>query len=402
MAVTTQEDMLNPQILIDAIRGRFKRKNAFIGSTLVSSGAVMVSSNMPKGGQGAVGKQIDVPYFGTIGDFSDNPDGQSITPTKISQMQEQATIARSSLAVETTAWAQGLSEVDPALGDPHEEAANQAVESAQREIDKKIVAQIKTTPLVRDIHSGSNPVFLDHRQAVRARTLWGDEQDSIVAMAVHSQVEADLAELTDSNGRPLLLTSQEQGQDGVSKFAGIPLVVSDRVPLDGSTMGPVAKAGTSPPTVTITGEPKGAYNLVLEALSATAFRFSVDGGLTFSATMTIVNGGNADLVDTAIDSLVGENGTTGLNAAFASGTYAADNRYTSTAKLKVTSLICQRGAGAFWFNSNRLGTKHDVDILADTDIMAMHLYHVAHMYRRRRGGTRPGVIAVKHNVRNFV
>jgi hypothetical protein len=68
----------------------------------------------------------------------------------------------------------------------------------------------------------------------------------------------------------------------------------------------------------------------------------------------------------------------------------------------VSTLICQQDAGAFWYNSSRFGMKSDVDILADTDVIAMHLYHATKLYRRRRGGSRPGVVAIKHNVKGYV
>lgn len=416
MAKTTASDMLDPQILIEVIRGAFRGKNAFVGSTLVRSGAVVVSGSMPKGGRGAIGKKIDIPYFGTIPGFQDNPDGSAITPEKLAQTSEEAVVARSSLAVETTAWAQGVGEVDPALGDPYEEGKAQAVAQAAREIDKRITLAVKNTPLVRDVYSQSTPVHLTHREVVRARALWGDEQDDIVAMVIHSQVEADLAELADAAGRPLLIEAQTQGQETVKRFAGIQLLVSDRVPLDGSSMGDVTPTGTTPPTVTLSGEPLGPWELVIDIVTGGAsdgtatFRFSVDNGLTWSATYAVPNGGGAIVLDDlgpdvdgepVVDSLVGNNGKTGITATFANGTYNANNEYRATADLKATSLIFQRGAAAFWYNQDRLGMKTDVDILADSDIIAMHLYYAAHRYRRRRMGTRTGVIALKHNVKNF-
>ena len=43
----------------------------------------------------------------------------------------------------------------------------------------------------------------------------------------------------------------------------------------------------------------------------------------------------------------------------------------------------------------------DRDILDDTDIGAMHLYGVAHTYRRRQAGHTPGVVRLRHKVRGF-
>lgn len=423
MATTTKDDMLDPQILADAIRGRLRNKKAFHGSILVSQGAVAVSPTMPKGGPGAIGKKIDIPYFGRVGKFVNNPDGSAITPKKLGQVLEQATIARASLAAETSTWAQGLAEVDPALGDPHDEAAAQIMEEAEDFMDLAMVGEFKTSPLVRSVYSASAPVYGSWDLTIDARTLWGDQQDSIVAMVVHSQSAADMAKEKDGQGRPLLLVDQQQGPEAIIRYCGVPLLVSDNVPLDGSTMtSPMGEEGTTPPDITLAGTPLGAWKLVIDVVTGgssngtATFRFSTDGGSTWSATYTIPSGGGAfvldDSSDAAVadinsnlteDSLVGVNGRTGITATFTNGTYNADNVYKSVANLCVTDMILQKGAGGFWYNAQRLGLKEDDDILADADIIAAHLYHASKLYRRRRGtGTKPGCVLIKKNVRNYI
>lgn len=405
MAVTIKDDMLDPQILVDHVKGEFSGKNAFLGSILVSSGAVLISGTMPGRGQRAIGKTIEIPYFGTIGRFQPNPDGNSVTPSKLAQMSEEAVIERSSLAVETSAWAQGIGATAPELGDPYAEGARQAMVQAEREMDRQITEKFGATPLVNDVYVSGAPAYLDHRLMVRSKAYWGDDQDGIVAMLIHSQVEADLAEQSDSNGRPLLVQSQEEGKP--TRFAGVPLLVSDRVPLTGSTMGPVASAGTSPPVATLSGTPMGAWDLRIKCSKAGAhetaeIQFSVDGGNTWSDPIVTKAATVAlDLVDPAEDSVVGVDGQTGLKVAFAAGTFSTDNVWGSTANLAVSSLIVQAGSGAYWYNQAALGAKQDTDILADTDIIALHLYAAPHLYRRRRMGKKPGVVRIRHNTRNY-
>jgi hypothetical protein len=406
MALTVNTDLIDVQVLVDAVRGVFKGKNAFMGSVLQSQGAVRVSGTMPQGGPGAIGKKIDIPYFGTIGKFVNNPDGSAVTPSKLQQVLEQATIARQSLAAETSRWAQGVGAIDPAVGDPHQEAAQQVMTQATRAMDELCVAEAATTPLVLDVYNSATPVYLDWDLAIDAKTLWGDEQDNIVAMVVHSTTLADLAKLKNGHGDPLLLMNQTQGPESVIRFAGVPVLVSDLVPLTGSTMGAVTSSGTSPPVATLAGTPLGPWKLVIDAQTGDAttitFKFSTDGGNTFSATLTALDDGvPVALIDTAADSLVGMNGRTGLTVAFASGTFNADNLWKSQANLKVTDMILQQDALAFWYNQQRLGAQSDVDILADADIIAMHLYQATKLYRRRRGGSRPGCVAIKHNVKNY-
>jgi hypothetical protein len=420
MAITTASDMVDVQILTDAVKGRFRGKSVFMNSVLVSRGAVRVSGTMPEGGPGAIGKKIDIPYFGLLGEFVSNPDGSAVTPQKLAQVLEQATIARESLAAEVSAWSQGLSRVNSAAGDPYEEAVVQLEAAATLAIDKAMVDEFKTTELVLDVYNANAPVYASWDMAVDATTLWGDEQDDIVAMVTHSQSLADMAKEKDANGKSLLVVNNSEGVRSIRTYNGVPLLVSDRVPLDGSTMGTVTASGTAPPTVTLAGTPLGPYKLAIDVVNGglsngtATFKFSTDGGNSWSATYAIPNGGGAIVLDDSaqaavadingaksVDSLLGRNGKTGITATFANGTYNADNLYKSKANLKVTDLILQADAGGFWFSSDHLKLQTDRDILADTDIVAMHLYRAAKRYRRRRNGSRPGVVAMKHNVRNY-
>ncbi len=412
MPVTQSTDLFSAQVLIDSVRGRFKRKTAFLGSALVSGGAVRVLPTMPHGGKGALNKTVDIPYYGVLGGFSSNPEGSSASPQKVAQTSEQATIGRSSLMVETSILAQGVAMGSPELGNPYDEAAAQAMVEAEREMDRQIVAKVKTTPLVLSLYNASSPVYLEHRHVIQARSKWGDEQDDIVGMVTHSQALADLATIYDAMGRPLLIETVQEGQEGVVKrsFGGVPLTVSDSVPLDGSTMGSVTSTGSTPPVATLVvadATKMGPWDLRIEVLvggahTTATFRFSVDGGQTWSATLTTAGVGVAlPLVDTAVDSLVGNNGQTGLTVAFAAGTFNSDNRYSSIANLSCSTLLLQRDAAIFWYNADRLGAKTDIDIAEDTDLFAMHLYYIAHMYRRRRMGSRPGVVKITHNLRGF-
>lgn len=409
MTITTKDDLINVQILVDRIRGKFKGKNAFMGSILASSGAVVVSGTMPKGGPRAIGETIEVPYFGVVGDFEDNAEGNSVTPKKLSQTSEIGTVARASLAVEISRWAEGLAAVDPAMGDPWDEAAEQFMAAATRKMDASCIAAGATSPLLHDISSlTGGDQYLTHRGVIRALTKLGDEaSDDVVAMIVHSQALADLAELTDSSGRPLLVDHVVNGLATARRFAGLPLVVSDRATL-GGTMGTVASSGTTPPVVTLGGTPNGPWDLVIDLVAGTThqaatYRFSVDGGNHWSATkVTPAATVAVALTDPAVDSLVGMHGETGLTVAFAAGTFNADNQWNATANLLCESHIVQRGALAHWYNANALLPDTDKDILADSRIMSAHLYHVAHLYRRRRGGTRPGVVRIKHRVKNYV
>lgn len=416
MANTLSTDLFNPEIMTEAVRGAFAQKTAFMGSALAQLGVVVVNGSMPQGGPEAVGQTIKVPYFGTLGEFESNGEDSEATPKKIKQTYEQGTITRDTLAFEVSRWAQGNALVDPAVGDPYAESARQVLSAAERAMDRRIMTAAAASGVyTKNVYSASTPRQLDWDLVVDAKVDgWGDEQDDVVALAVHSRTHADLLKLKDStgmpfgvDGKPMLMTTE--GTDGtvVTRFQGLRVVVSDKLPLTNSTMGAVSSSGSSPPVLTITGTPLGSFNLVIDCVVGGAhetatYRFSTDGGQTWSANITTAAATVAQpLTDTATDSIVGVNGATGLSVAFAAGTFNADNLWTSTAALQVTSLLLKRRALAFWYASGQMGMETDKNILKHSDIAAMHLYGVAHRYRRVAETTHPGVVPIIHNVGGF-
>lgn len=399
-ATTTDSRDFDVQILEETVRGHFAGKNAFMGSILASQGAIAINDSLPVGRE-FIGNEITVPYFGVIGDFVDNPEDTAVTPVALKSTNERATIGRSSLAFEVTKWARNSGPTD---ADPYVECAAQIEIAAQRRMDALCITAGAATPLVSDVYSASVPVYMSWDNVVDARAQWGDESDDIVAMVVHSRVEAGLRKLRDTNGRPLLLDSLSNGSK-VTYMAGTPLVVSDRCPLDASSMGTVTEAGASVGGVGFTGTPSGAWDVRIRIIAGGArgtatFQFSTDGGNTYSATMTTA--ATVVLTDTASDSLVGNNGLTGLTATFGVATYNVLSVYSSKALLKATSLVLQRGAMAFYYNRAAMSLETDKDILKHNEVAAMHIYGVAHRYRRRRNGKLPGVVALKTNVPGFI
>lgn len=400
-ATTTDSRDFDVQVLEDTVRGHFNGKNAVMASPLVAGGAVIVNDAMPYGPD-FIGNDVRVPYFGVIGEFADNPEDTAVTPVALKMGSETATVARSSLAFEVTRWAQHSGPQD---ADPYKEAAVQIGDAATREMDRLIVAAAAGTPLVRDVYSATVPVYLDWDAICDGRAKFEDEDEDIVGMAVHSRVLAGLRKLRDTVGRPLLVDNMNNS--GIMSFQGIPLLVSNRVPLTSSTMGTVTEAGTTPPDFTLSGTPLGAFNLRLRVGAGTigargtfTFQFSTDGGNTWSA--FLLSAASVPLIDTTADSLVGVNGRTGITVAIENAAAAANNTWSSDANLAATSLIFQKGACTFWFNKNQMALETDKDIMKHNDLAAMHLYYAAHRYRRRRGGSRSGVVAIKHNVQGFV
>lgn len=396
MARTTKLDVIIPEIFTDAVQGALAQKDVLLGkSSLASLGIVAVRDNFG-GDENDIGDEVTVPYFGTIGEFQENiTDGDAANIVKIAQTQEKAYVVRDSLAFEATRWSRG------SVGkDAYDEGVDQITTAVARQMDKRVLTAAAAPGGLRlSKYNASAPNFLNYDLMVEGKMLWGDEQEDVVGMAVHSYTLADLYKLRDGNGRPLL-TTPEAG--GLPRFLGVPIVVSDKCPIVGSGMGAVTSTGTAPPAIAITGNaPLGAWKLRIKVITAGArgtatIAFSVDDGQNYSA--PILTAASMDLVDPTIDSLIGVNGKTGLTISYANAAAAADNVWTASASVKATSLVFKKNALAFWYNRAALALQTDKDITRDSSVAAMHLYSAPIRYRRRPGGTKPGVVAIEHNV----
>lgn len=224
MAVTKRSDIINTYILEEAIQAEFAGAKALFGSP-----AVVQNNSLPantiNGGKLKGGETIQVPYFNNLGDLDEiATDGDSLTPVALTMADETATVRHFGKAVEITTWAQlkGL------YADPYSECARQFRLMATRTWDHILIetagASLPSTN-INDVWNATSPVLLNWDVMVDSKMKWGDEQDNVVMLSVHSKVLGDLMKLKDSTGRPLLVDAN----DGtLPKFCGVPVKVSDR------------------------------------------------------------------------------------------------------------------------------------------------------------------------------
>jgi hypothetical protein len=394
MTATTASNVIIPDILTSVVRGRFAMNNAFMGSQARQAGLVVVNDSFDVADFNRIGDSVTVPYFGTLGEFESRADGTPAVPKAVKQTSETGTVGLATLSFEVTKWANSGA---PGIT-PEQEAAEQIMAAAERYMDRAIVTAAVAGAISKDVYSSTSPQQINYDMVVDAATLWGDESDPGAVLMVHSKVKADCLKLKDASGRPLLTMSDD---GNVTRIAGKRIIESDALPLTGSSMSAVTATGTTPPTCTLSGTPTGPWNLkivctTLGARGTSYIKFSTDGGSTYSEPM--VTAASMPLIDTATDSCVGNNGTTGITLAMADTAAAVDNVWTATAVLKATSLLVRPGALVYWYNRAALALETDRDILNHSTIGAMHLYGVAHAYRRHPRGTKRGVIAIKHNV----
>jgi hypothetical protein len=219
MGFAKKGDVIVPELLADALPG------AFAGMTVMrKTGAAIIQMDMPAG-RAQLGDQIKIPYFANIGELQDlTADGDALTPVGGAGAQELATVQHSGKAVEASVWAQ-LSGVE----DPYAEMARQVAVATERRIDKALIdAAIAShsSLLTVDVYNAGTPRTIDFDLVVDGKMKWGDEQEDIAAMVVHSKVKGDMYKLKDSTGRPLFVDGV-QGE--IDRFCGIPVMVSDRL-----------------------------------------------------------------------------------------------------------------------------------------------------------------------------
>ncbi len=391
MANVTKSSVVIAEHWNEALEGAWKDKNAFIDSPMAAAGVVVVRPDMPAG-ESRVGETINVPYFDSIGEFEDvAADGDALTAKTFGQSKEQATIAAAGLMFNTTRWAEMAS-----VGkDIYEEGKRQTLRSVRRKMDSAAIAAAVasgTGQLVVDKYSATVPRVLDWDLLCDGTELWGDDSEDIAGLVVHSRTMGDLRRAKDTAGRPLWVDAVS---GSLPRLAGIPVIQSDRMLFDGSAMSAVTPAGTTPPVITLTGTPNRPIDLrvectVLGALGTSRVKWSIDGGNTFSvATLTAAT--------ILITDPLNENETTGVTLNIAAGNAAVNNVWTAKSIGKYTSLICKKGAIAFWFNGAELTLKEDVDISRNADLAAMWLYYAALRYKRAPGSKKTGIIKLRHN-----
>lgn len=215
---------LIPEILQEAVAG------AFAGAKVLSgSRAAVMATGLPGAVRG--GDKIKIPYFDTIGELEDVEEGEALTPASLETTAEEAVVRRSGKAFASSHWAQ-LAAMPGS--DPYQEAARQIVEAVQRRADQALIdvaTDDLASSMILEAYNPNKPRILDYDLMVAGKMLWGDEQEDIALLAVHSATLGTLYRLKDSTGTPLLTPPTD---DGLRRFAGVPVVVSDRMPRDGN------------------------------------------------------------------------------------------------------------------------------------------------------------------------
>ncbi len=221
---STSDNYFIPEILEGAVQGAFEGRTALAGTR-----AAVVRTGLPMGSQKG-GKKVIIPYFGDIGELEDlASELDSLSPAELAMTDEEAEVQHSGKMFSVTDAAEIFAE----YADPYNEAARQIAVAVFRRGDKALIDVAVSSGLpsgmIKDVWSSSTPRKMDYDLIVDAKMSWGDEQSDIALMVIHSKVYGDLLKIKESTGKPIL-TDAREGE--VQRFCGIPIIVSDRLPVD--------------------------------------------------------------------------------------------------------------------------------------------------------------------------
>jgi len=379
----TRDTAFIPEVLQDAVRANFKGKRALLGSL-----AVTMLASLPLSARG--GDKIEIPHFDLIGDLEDVAEGVPLSVATIPDgVRDEANVARAGKAMRLSDW----KKMAENFADPYAEFTRQFNEAVSRRWDRALIAKASDSTGLPSAHiidrfNSGTPVKMSWSFAVDGRRPFGDEQENLGMIVVHSKAYFDLVAEVDLQNRPLLSGPPVDGD--IVRIAGIPVMISDRCPI----AFPVALTGTgtAPPAVTITGENSLAIDSVKVdiqtggAVATATFRYSFDGGTTWEEE-AVVTASAYEMKQKGIP--------TGLTLNFAAGTYNADNLYVSS-QPKYTSLLLKQRSMLLWHSTKPL-VESVREPLTDSELIAVNTYYVAHRYRRAVADTRPGVVMLKHN-----
>jgi len=379
---TTASLTITPQVLIEAVRAGMQGMRLF-----GRLGIVLINSSLPEGRY--AGETVTVPYLAHLGAWAKYSENAEIEITQLTDASETASVERAGKAFTTTDMARILR----GYASPMEAGRDMVQEGLAMYVETEIVAAIiarsvSTPAIVVDVHSATTPRYLERDVYVAMRSRFGDETKGIVGAVCHSQVINRMLTLKTADGEPLHRLLEQDDENGIYTFEGMGrFYASDLMPVEYT----VASTGTTPPVLTLTGNPKGMYDQIrvecttLGAFGTAQIRISTDGGTTWVASGVTV----------PVSGVVDRREDLGLLFTFASGTFAVNNVYTSRGKATVA--LCKRGAGVFWHN-NFGSVESQRNVLRKSEVVAADVLGVCHIYKKLNAGTRPGVAIGKINI----
>jgi len=181
--------------------------------------------------KGKPGDQITFPYWSTVlDDAVDLAETDTIVTQKLTQSSWQFPVIKEvGVGTEVTDKA-----ILSGLGSWRTEAGRQLGLSIARKVDKDVIAEANTTTTVIDITAEPTNNKMSYEVVVDALASFGEYLDEAEALLIHSHHLTQL--LKDPNFVDLTKYGQKvmvNGYKAIGMIAGVPVIISDTLPVDG-------------------------------------------------------------------------------------------------------------------------------------------------------------------------
>ncbi len=218
MPTTARSDLILPDILAEEVIKGFTGMNALDGT-----GVVTMNPGL-QAGPSEVGNTVTVPFFDSIGEAEEVTENGALTPVKMTQSSETATVVRFGKAVSIGGLAKRAKDTGK---DPYQIASAAILEMIRRKVDSlaidRLVSRAVSASLVYD-GSAATASVTDIIQALKG---FGDELDSneLALWIMNSKPYWDAASLADSTGRALFVPAQGER---LAMISGAPVRMSNK------------------------------------------------------------------------------------------------------------------------------------------------------------------------------
>lgn len=207
-------DVIHRELLEESVRAAV----AAGAQCLLGTGAAILKSGLGEGGKAARGKKVQVPYFGSIGEFEDVvTDGDALTPAPAVNSEEEALVQHAGKAIELTMFAQ------QGVDDPYAEYGRQIREGAIRRFDKALIDAALAADAGMTNDTGAT---LSYDSFVDTLMKFGDEQNDVAAFIMNSTILGKAMKIKETTGAPIF-TSAKEGE--LPRVLGKPVIVSDKL-----------------------------------------------------------------------------------------------------------------------------------------------------------------------------
>lgn len=216
MATTTKDGLFVPEVATAVATAIFPNVLA-----LGFAGSPFVSVLPPTDNIGSEGDIIKFPRYDVLGDFADMTEDTALVPEKLKTSMDMAVVQAGGKAAEITDFASLA-----ARGDPSQEIGTQVPTLATRYIDRKLIDEAETTPLVSSVSQTiSWEVFVN-----AIITNWGDKAMQMVGgLIITSKVMGDIMKLQEFKRADQLGMAGALITGFIGNIGSFPVFVSDRL-----------------------------------------------------------------------------------------------------------------------------------------------------------------------------